>query len=262
MNVGDDCIGETDLLAYVDGHLDPERRRCVEDHLARHADDARRIAADFAIKDGIRDLFERYYQEPPPAHLHLALQREPRSRLARRLMRAAAGIVLLFGGGAGGFWIAQSDQGRRVLLRGVEHFAEGPFKPISANGERPQAPADLLGESIRGTLRVPDLSTTGLRLVGQTLVGSAERPAVQLTYENAQGGRIYLFQQARTDDVAPQMQARRSGSRGVVYWAEGPVMFAVTGDVPPDDLRIVAEAVHDPQPQRQGLMPAAAGGRR
>ncbi|MEW5726218.1 MAG: zf-HC2 domain-containing protein [Pseudomonadota bacterium] len=56
-------VGEDDLLAYVDGRLDPRRRREVELHLLRHPADAVRVAADLAIQDGLRRLF----RSSPPA---------------------------------------------------------------------------------------------------------------------------------------------------------------------------------------------------
>ncbi len=52
-------IAESDLLAYIDGQLAPERRAEVEEHLLRHAGDRRRIAADSAVAEGLRLLFGR-----------------------------------------------------------------------------------------------------------------------------------------------------------------------------------------------------------
>lgn len=54
-----DPITESDLLAFVDGRLGPDRRNEVEDYLVQFPDDAYRIAADLALLAGLRRLFGR-----------------------------------------------------------------------------------------------------------------------------------------------------------------------------------------------------------
>jgi anti-sigma factor RsiW len=250
MTADDEPIGETDLLAFVDGHLDPQRRRAVEEHLARHPHDAARVAIDGVINAGLRQIFESYYREEPPERLRrpLASPRRQRWPLRPTLTRIAAGLALLVGGGAGGWWVSQKDEPIYVLT-GVERFANGPLQPAALSTAAPPGnaaapklePASWLAEGLRGALRVPDLSSAGLQLVSQSLVGSPEHPALQLTYENRQGGRIYLFLQPRWDDLEPRLQLRESGGRGVVYWADGPVVFALAGDAGPADLRRLAD---------------------
>lgn len=262
MSADDDPIGETDLLAFVDGHLEPRRHRRVTEYLASHPEEATRVAADRAINQAIRRLFDRYYEEEPPQRLTAMLtHRRRRSQPTRWLIRLAAALALLLGGGAGGWWVSTQTQGLPSIA-GMDRFANGPLKPasFSAGGGAVQAappkirePAEWLAEGLRQVARVPDLSSAGLRLVGQTVVGTAEHPALQLTYEDRRGGRVYLFLQTRWDDLPLRMQLRQGGDRGVVYWAEGPMLFAITGDAPPEDLRVLADAVQQAAPA-----PAAA----
>ncbi len=268
MTIDDETIGETDLLAYVDGHLDPARARLVERHLARDGAAARRVAADQAINDGLRRLFDPVYHEELPPRLRTALGARPRRPAwARTLTRAAAALALLAGGAAAG-WHFSDREPRHAEFTGVERFAEGPLQPVAfGGGKTPQEPAAWLERSVGEVVRVPDLGAAGMTLVGQALVGTEHRPAVQLTYEDERGRRVYLFMQARADDVGPRTRTRDDGRRGVVYWAEGPLMFAVTGDAAPEDLRIIAEMVTQAEPspaatqpsREAGLMPAVGG---
>lgn len=52
-------VTEADLLAFVDDALPPRRRAEVADHLARHPADARRVAADIVVMEGLRVIFGR-----------------------------------------------------------------------------------------------------------------------------------------------------------------------------------------------------------
>ena len=52
-------VTESDLLAFVDDCLPSWRRDEVAAHLVRCPDDAYRVAADLALLDGIRLLFDR-----------------------------------------------------------------------------------------------------------------------------------------------------------------------------------------------------------
>lgn len=54
-----EAVTETDLLAFVDGQLPPARRAEIETYLVRHPGEARRVAADLALLEGLRLLFGR-----------------------------------------------------------------------------------------------------------------------------------------------------------------------------------------------------------
>lgn len=259
MTIADQPIGETDLLAYVDGHLDPARRRLVEQHLAQDSEAARRVAEDMAIMDGIRSLFDGYYQEPVPTSLQACLTRRRPLVAWRTVARAAAALALTAAGAAGGWLAAQGSDGP-----GIDAIYSPDQPMVRASAPRAHGPAEALGESLRRGLRIPDLTAAGLTFVGQSVVGTQEHPAIQLTYDDSRGGRIYLYQQARSDDVAPQTQPRRTDGRGLVYWAEGPFIYAMTGEMSSEDLRVLADAAQGPATttqRRDGIVPVVTGRR-
>ena len=47
-------IGESDLLAYVDGELDTSARIAVEAHLREHPEVAARVLDDLRLRDEVR----------------------------------------------------------------------------------------------------------------------------------------------------------------------------------------------------------------
>lgn len=252
-------IGETDLLAFVDGHLDPARRRAVESWLAHSPEDARRVAADQAINDGLRRLFGPVYGQDVPERLTRPL-RQPAPRPLRRLAAAAAAATVLVAGGAAGGWRLAADQPVPPPVSGLVRLASGGTKPATVSDTQA---LEVLSESLRRAVRLPDLSSAGLRLVGRTVVGTTDRPTLQLVYHDRGGAEVVLYVQLR-EAAEARFHYRHGGGRGLLYWAEGPLVFALAADLPAQDMRIIAELVHNPPaPQAAGpVVPVAGGGGR
>lgn len=70
-------VEESDLHALVDGELDPDRRRKVEDHLLQHPEDAALVEAWRRQNAALRAAFEAVAQETPPLSLRGAATRRP-----------------------------------------------------------------------------------------------------------------------------------------------------------------------------------------
>ncbi|MBM3550879.1 MAG: anti-sigma factor [Alphaproteobacteria bacterium] len=70
-------IEESDLHALVDGELDPERRRKVEDHLLQHPEDAALVEGWRRQNAALRAAFEPVALETPPLSLREAAARPP-----------------------------------------------------------------------------------------------------------------------------------------------------------------------------------------
>lgn len=233
---GEDPISEFDLLAYVDGHLDPGRRQEVERYLAAHPDDADRVAADLAINEGIHRLFDRYYRQPVPEAVRVLLDRprqpEPREPV---LARTAAALGLVVAGVSIG-WLVASEPDNAMRVIGGSAYPPAVIEASYSHGGSSQGggvqEAGSAAEGFRQAVRIPDLTRFGFRLAAQSLVGGA-RPAVQLVYEDREGGRIYAFLTARQD----------SDGRG--GWTSGPVIFSLAGELPPDRLATLAQAIHN-----------------
>ena len=62
-------ITETDLHAYVDGELRPERRAEVDQYLAEHPSEADRVRAWHQGNESLRALYAHIVDEPVPPRL-------------------------------------------------------------------------------------------------------------------------------------------------------------------------------------------------
>lgn len=63
---GGDHVDESELHAFVDGELDAESRRRIEDHLHRHAEDAALVEGWRRQNAALRAAFVQTAKEPPP----------------------------------------------------------------------------------------------------------------------------------------------------------------------------------------------------
>lgn len=115
-------VTEADLLAYVDGRLERDRRAAIEEHLARCPQDAGRVAADLALQEGLRLLFGRPVTPPMPL---------PRPRRRMWLSRIAMAAGLVAGGFAAGIGAARLEAAPPATGSTVAVPA-GPIIPASA----------------------------------------------------------------------------------------------------------------------------------
>lgn len=90
-----DPITDDDLIAFVDGQIDPMRRLDVEAHLAANPESAARVMAEMHDRDALRACFERVPGPGPDRNVVLARRfdrnlrwRRVASRLKREIGRA------------------------------------------------------------------------------------------------------------------------------------------------------------------------------
>jgi anti-sigma factor RsiW len=103
------------LVAYLDGELEPERRRELEQRLRSDASLRAHLTALADATELLRTSFDALLEEAPRARLYAAfaaaLSRSPRRakyQLRELLLAAAAALLLLIGGGVGGYFIAKA----------------------------------------------------------------------------------------------------------------------------------------------------------
>ncbi|QGY02184.1 anti-sigma factor [Methylobacterium mesophilicum SR1.6/6] len=133
-----DPITDDDLIAFVDGQIDPMRRLEVEAHLANDPASAARVMAEMHDRDALRACFTPVLGPGPDRNVVLA-RRFDRNlrwrRVASRLKRAAAIAVLV---GAG--WLAHDEIGRFGI---PDTLAATPDPALIADAKQARAVAQL-----------------------------------------------------------------------------------------------------------------------
>ena len=244
------AVTEEELHAYVDGELAPDRRVAVEAWLASHPEDAARVAQWRAQADAIRTRFGMLASEPVPARFDLdSLARGARSW---RGAAAAAMILAFLTGGVVG-WMAhgasaaapsrfdtfttQALDAHKVYVVEVRHPVE------VTGGERPHL-VQWLSKRLDYELRIPDLESSGLKLVGGRLLPGPFGPAAFCMYEGPSGERFTIYY-ARTDSPQTAMRYREADRFAALYWVERGLAYVVSGPPERERLLSIAQAAYD-----------------
>jgi anti-sigma factor RsiW len=168
-------VTDDELHAYVDGELPADRLSAVERWLATHPEDAARVAAWRAQAELIRERYGDVARNPVPTRLDL-------DRLARAERKwtwlAGASVLLAFcvGGVAGWFGRGALEPGSAAVPTVTAEALEAHKLYIAEVRHPIEVPADAshllpwLSRKVGSTLRAPDLSSFGLKLMGGRLL--------------------------------------------------------------------------------------------
>lgn len=252
-------ITEDDLQGYVDSALPPARHAAVEEHLARHPDDAERVRAYRTQKQALRSLFDPVLDEPLPDRLReLTVRLRPASAAAPSrwsLQRVAASIAIALIG-AGGGWLARGPGVDRPVASvaalprqaAVAHavFTPDVRRPVEVGAEHEDQLVAWLSKRLGTPVRPPHLQAVGFELVGGRLLPGNAGPVAQFMYQDGGGRRLTLY--VSTENVANQETAFRFAQEGpvnVFYWIDGKFGYALSASIAKDELARVSKAVYD-----------------
>jgi anti-sigma factor RsiW len=269
-------IDDSDLLAYVDGQLAPERRAEIGAAIASSADVAGRVNAMRASALPYAAAFEAQILPPVPRELSDRIaalvsadsRRRQRGQLAwPKLATAfAAGVLCcamalkLLSPGVTGFsataqvepWIeAVADYQQLYSRATVTHVTEDP--QLSA-----RVISDLwTADGMR--VVVPDLRAAGLSFKRVQRLSFREQPVVQMVYLPEQGEPLALCvtRDARPDE---KPRAQQIGQLSTVSWRHGELGYVLLGKAPAQALmdlgRRIAKGPTDSLYGRTGSSPA------
>ena len=250
----DSPVTEDELHAFVDGELPADRKDTVDAWLAAHPDQAALVAAWRAQADTIRARYGAVANEPVPGRLMLdqMIKRGRASGRAWAAMAAAAAIVAFVAGGATG-WVARGSSA--AAPTGFETFtadALDAYKlyvvevrhPVEVPGtDRPHM-TQWLSKRVGAELRVPDLQTIGLKLVGGRLLPGATGAAAFYMYEGPSGERFTIYC-AKAASAETALRFKGGDNSAAFYWVDDKVAYVVSGPADREALEKVTKSVYE-----------------
>ncbi len=240
-------LSEDDLQAFVDDRLGPEARRAVEAYLAAQPEDAARVRAYREQNAALRARFDPVLREPVPDRL----RRIDASRRSARFAVAAGWLVagVFVGWFAHAFLGASAPPPARSLARqaALAHAVYSPEvrHPVEVGADQHEHLLNWLSKRVGVKLRAPLLTAEGFELIGGRLLPGEDGAVAQFMYQDARGRRLTLYVSRRPPgqrDTA--FRFSQEDKVGVFYWIDGPLGYALSGELPKPDLLAVATAVY------------------
>jgi anti-sigma factor RsiW len=246
-------ITEDDLHAYVDDVLEPERRAEVGSYLADHPDVAKRVAGFVDQRELLRGALAPTAEEPLPPELNLSRIIESRTRRPPPAWWAIAAMLLLSVGGLGGWVVrgsleASSGGGLAALAQEAAYsynvYAPDRVRPVEMRSSDAAHLVQWVSGRLKRPVKIPDLASSGYRLMGGRLVATQHGPAAMFMYDDDHGSRVVVLTRpmSSADQNAP-MTAQSSGSASGFAWADNGIGYSLVGEASAESLRSVANEV-------------------
>jgi len=159
---------------------------------------------------------------------------------------------LLSIGGLGGWAVRgalQASPGGLVALAqeaavSYSVYAPDRVRPVEVRASDSAQLVQWVSDRLRRPVKVPDLTTSGYRLMGGRLVATEHGPAAMFMYDDDQGSRIVVLTRpmSNADQTAP-MTPQSQGDVGGFAWADDGVGYSLVGHAAPEFLRPIANEV-------------------
>jgi anti-sigma factor RsiW len=251
-----DPVNEAQLHAYVDGALNEGERAAVEAHLAANPDDAARVRAYQAQNEALQRAFDPVLDEPHTLRIGV-----PRRRAVPAPTRWgwAAALAATFAGGviigalSQSFWSGDRPLAGTVAIAHQAALAYAAYKPevrhpVEVGASDEQHLVAWLSKRLDAPVRAPALVAEGWQLLGGRLLPPAGEagaaPVALFMYEDARGKRLTLLVRREPGGGDTAFRFAQDGATNVFYWIDGPLGYALAGEVGKDQLSAIAQAVY------------------
>jgi anti-sigma factor RsiW len=244
-------LHEHDLHAYVDGALDADHRKEVQDYLDRHPDAAAAVAKLAAQRQLLRSALAPIADEIVPQRLDLAALARQTQRPQPWMWRIAASVFMALSIGAVGGWQirgAMQPAGGIPALAGEARssyaaYAMGSAPEIEMGPARRADFVQMVSAKLKQPIALPDLGASGYKYVGGRLVATEFGPAGLFLYDREDGSRIAMLVRPMARERDTPMMKHSGGAIGGYSWAARGVGYSIVGSERPDVLHPVANEV-------------------
>jgi len=227
------------------------RMEAVTAWLADHPEQAVLVSSWRAQAERIRARFGSIVEEAVPDRLQLdQVIRSDRANGRSWAARVAAAAVVAFVAGGAAGWLAHGfSTSRPTGTAAVASEALDAYRlyvvevrhPVEVPGSERTHMTQWLSKRLGEELRIPDLQSLGLKLVGGRLLPGPTGAAAFYMYEGASGERFTIYcAKAST----PQTALRYMGGERVsaFYWVDDKVAYVVSGPADREKLEAVTKA--------------------
>jgi anti-sigma factor RsiW len=249
-------VTEADLHGFVDGFLDEERQREVERWLNDHPEEEAEVRQWQAQAAELKAAFSGYARpdESDVTLLSRTHPSRPPSTVWRKSALIAASLMLFVSGAAAGIY------GDRLLnqpssvetptafdsLPGQSKtaflvYASEKRHPVEVGADQEDHLVTWLGKRLDYKLVAPDLKSLGFSLVGGRLLPVNGKAGAMLMYQDMAGQRLTVLLGKNPDNAETSFRFETAGTLETFYWIDGPISYAVTGEVSRIKLQQIAE---------------------
>jgi anti-sigma factor RsiW len=268
MSFSHDQITELDLMAYADGRLDAVRHRVVEAHLAQDPEARALVEAFVRQNESLRRALDPIAAEPVPSRLQAVLERPERPSL-RPMLQAASVLGLALLSGLGGWWVGttssptagtpptflaglEGNSFSSPILDSLEPLGRPQVEPRAAGAGLPEhgpeprmieRAAPWFTDRVTVELVAPTLGASVASPELQRLVEIDGKPTVRFELAGPDGRAMALYLQTRPSTAAPDIHLVETTTGSTAYWQDGPLLWALTGEVEGADLVALARHI-------------------
>jgi anti-sigma factor RsiW len=246
-------VTEEDLHGYVDGVLASDRQTEIAAYLEAHPDVASRVEGYVQQRTMLRHALAPIAEEPLPPELDLArmIARRGRPRQPSWWTAAAAAVVLLGLGTAGGWSLRSLDTSRpegvtAIAQEAAENFAvygSDRIHPVELRATDRAELVDWATQRLGRPVAVPDLAASGYRFMGGRIVATAHGPAAMFMYDDDRGTRLVMLARPMQADQNAPMTPHASGPVNGFAWADNGLGYSLVGPTAPETLHPIADEV-------------------
>lgn len=247
-------VTEDDLHAYADAQLSNGELAHVEAWLRDHPDDAEKVRQWQAQNCMIQTMFEPYRTAKPGDAQLFASTADSTSASTSQPWRArglqvAAGICLFALGAIAGHYTPVGDSAGTTETANLHQEANSAFliyasevrHPVEVKADEKDHLVKWLSKKLGHQLAAPDLSARGFSLVGGRLVPVNGKAGALMMYEDAAGKRLTILVGQSEADAITSFRFASEGPVETFYWVDEKLSYAVTGEIPRELLRRVAD---------------------